>query len=942
MATQIKLRRDTYQNWYDNNPILAEGEPGYDLTNKKLKIGDGVALWRALPYFDDQVTNFSAVSANIVPDTDNTRDLGAPDKQWRHVYTAGGSIYLDDIKLSNVNGKFIATKVINPGEVNEQEDPEDSDATSDIRGGGGGLGSITVPAVPPTLYKGLQVSYGVVHSNNNSDEFNVNKIVIHKPTTVTVTIDPTGNNDDFRVSGLADSDVLAMFIVYGNENGPKSEATLQTFARAAIDNVVLVEGVEDSFNTVDGMKTQFANNYQILASAAGGLYANFEFLNNNVGTVDAGELTGATTTREGSGATFAIGSDGASAITFSVLLGGTNYLPGHKILITGDQVGGTSPTNDVIVTVTTATAGEIVGVIADGVMAGPDLQFLGVSGTNYEVGSGLRIASLSLNNDGSISPSVFGFGSNYVTGDVLTLLGTSLISGVSPDNDMTITVTGPMNITVEGTLPQLWPNNNISDGGADQYDNANYINTNLVNQIAYNNGNTVSDGTAFGEGATYSFAYEDSMFALFVRDNAATYVETTGNSGADGGSTTEAGNLLGGGTPQQTFTNAVTHLNVVGTPWAGPTVTFIHSDNGDEVDILIEDDGEGAGVGITRDGNNGIYNPYREGSWDSDVSPGGTQWNIDGWTDLSDVESRNYLPLYAAFGFGGLGNKIVGTECVMYLPNNGKYYAVKFDSWTQGSQGGGFAYTRREINLTKLEEGVRFADGTILKSAEGIGRVKLESTGNRRIEEVYGYKSVAVTSRDRQEITGATYTNVNAYELRVKKTTEINAFISPYYNTPTTATWYISFDNVTFRPATLNGDGGNNWMFYYVNANNPTIQVEDAPFYIRRDVGGDPVAWWDAADLPRGSSNFRGAIIKYHAYISDSGTMIGTIHIAKDSGDYNVAHTEVLSGGSDGENVVLWYQDDENQLKYQRIDGENSTVKVQWSATVFYGSEYWD
>ena len=36
------------------------------------------------------------VDSNIVPDADNTRDLGTPTKQWRHVYTAGGSIYLDN------------------------------------------------------------------------------------------------------------------------------------------------------------------------------------------------------------------------------------------------------------------------------------------------------------------------------------------------------------------------------------------------------------------------------------------------------------------------------------------------------------------------------------------------------------------------------------------------------------------------------------------------------------------------------------------------------------------------------------------------------------------------------------------------------------------------------------------------------------------------------
>ena len=84
MATQIKLRRDSYQNWYDNNPVLAQGEPGWDLTNKKLKIGDGATLWRVLPYFDDQVGDrlingvnevvLDATGALVYPNTALQRD----------------------------------------------------------------------------------------------------------------------------------------------------------------------------------------------------------------------------------------------------------------------------------------------------------------------------------------------------------------------------------------------------------------------------------------------------------------------------------------------------------------------------------------------------------------------------------------------------------------------------------------------------------------------------------------------------------------------------------------------------------------------------------------------------------------------------------------------------------------------------------------------------
>lgn len=71
-------------------------------------------------------------SGNIIPSDDNTYDLGSPTKQWRHVYTAGGSIYLDNIKLTNEDGKLVVTKVINPGQENEAPDPVDSDAVSNI------------------------------------------------------------------------------------------------------------------------------------------------------------------------------------------------------------------------------------------------------------------------------------------------------------------------------------------------------------------------------------------------------------------------------------------------------------------------------------------------------------------------------------------------------------------------------------------------------------------------------------------------------------------------------------------------------------------------------------------------------------------------------------------------------------------------------------------
>jgi len=50
---QICVRRDTATNWAASNPVLLNGEVGYDTTNNKIKIGNGTSTWTALSYTAD-------------------------------------------------------------------------------------------------------------------------------------------------------------------------------------------------------------------------------------------------------------------------------------------------------------------------------------------------------------------------------------------------------------------------------------------------------------------------------------------------------------------------------------------------------------------------------------------------------------------------------------------------------------------------------------------------------------------------------------------------------------------------------------------------------------------------------------------------------------------------------------------------------------------------
>ena len=50
MASKVQFRRDSSTNWWNVNPILAEGELGLELDTMKYKIGNGSAPWRLLNY----------------------------------------------------------------------------------------------------------------------------------------------------------------------------------------------------------------------------------------------------------------------------------------------------------------------------------------------------------------------------------------------------------------------------------------------------------------------------------------------------------------------------------------------------------------------------------------------------------------------------------------------------------------------------------------------------------------------------------------------------------------------------------------------------------------------------------------------------------------------------------------------------------------------------
>lgn len=89
-----------------------------------------------------------------------------------------------------------------------------------------------------------------------------------------------------------------------------------------------------------------------------------------------------------------------------------------------------------------------------------------------------------------------------------------------------------------------WPTNSINDGGDDQYDDGNYLNTNLGTALYYNDGNPVYESSVLNNG-DYVVLYKDSIFAFVATNADISKFYYTGNMGADSRGAKVANALFG-------------------------------------------------------------------------------------------------------------------------------------------------------------------------------------------------------------------------------------------------------------------------------------------------------------------------------------------------------------------------------------------------------------
>jgi hypothetical protein len=176
------------------------------------------------------------------------------------------------------------------------------------------------------------------------------------------------------------------------------------------------------------------------AGPLGGI-STFSFV--GTGSSTDGTYTGvAPYTTSGSGATFNVDRT-AGSYTPTLSLGGAGYAVGQQITISGANLGGSTPTNDLIITVGSISGagplGPITSITYSGTAISSDFTFTLKTGNNVlPIGAN---ATFNITKTGtSYNASVNVSGSNYFVGERILILGTDL-GGSSPTHDATLTIT---------------------------------------------------------------------------------------------------------------------------------------------------------------------------------------------------------------------------------------------------------------------------------------------------------------------------------------------------------------------------------------------------------------------------------------------------------------------------------------------------------------------
>ena len=258
------------------------------------------------------------------------------------------------------------------------------------------------------------------------------------------------------ISGTGMSTGAQVTGVVGDGSSSGIIKSLETSASAGSTSIV----VNDASSILEGMAINNGSGVATFVAGISGTTINLttplaaSLLGN---TQTYSSLSGTSIQTSGTGAIFSVTRSAGTYTNLSITSGGSGYAVGDLVKVPGTLLGGTAPTNDLIISVGTVDGtGAITTVsIAAGVASSGNATYTAVDPTsttspavisyngvaqNSSTGSGTA-ATFNVNRSrNGYAVTLVNRGSGYATGEILTINGAAL-GGATPSNNLSITVT---------------------------------------------------------------------------------------------------------------------------------------------------------------------------------------------------------------------------------------------------------------------------------------------------------------------------------------------------------------------------------------------------------------------------------------------------------------------------------------------------------------------
>ena len=376
------------------------------------------------------------------------------------------------------------------------------------------------------LHRNFHIRLNQISGNDPS----INQLVISNSTNAPVGRHKSEdtNNDDFYVSGLDGANTIAVVNIYGdNDDNPIDLDDIEDFAHDYIDNV-LYDG-ETLRTSVSSIRTAFYESSSTLIQSVNGtnLYQGFEF--NEIQAAYEDPNKGAVIYLNGASRLM----DEYRDLDDSFVVAGSGYDIDDEIIVPGNLLGGTTPENDLTITVTSLTpeGSGIDGYILTGTPnsnAWPTWFITDGDEDQYDQGNYLGTNRSRCTFTASIS-------SNQ--NSIAYLIVTSVESGslrlgqsvYVAEEDRSTSIVWQVNGTPGQAGTYILGGYSVPNS-QEEYTSA----VRYANSIPYGVNETLTDTNAFGPASTYGSMWVNSIFSMVAVNADISTFYYNGETGADG------------------------------------------------------------------------------------------------------------------------------------------------------------------------------------------------------------------------------------------------------------------------------------------------------------------------------------------------------------------------------------------------------------------------